>query len=155
SFRRIELLTLCHWPEGRTTNAVSVGGVAMPRKFLCLLAGAAFAAFFNQQVVAQSVARIWAINDGEKVERDDRNHPQKTSNSVWDGRRIKLFGGRNEIIAFQIIVEADGKGIEKLAATMRELKLKGGSAKIEYAPPGSDPSQSVGRPIQIFSVNYM
>jgi Domain of unknown function (DUF4091) len=124
-------------------------------KFLFRLTVVSFVACFNQPVTAQSAHRIWAIGDGEKVERDDRNHPRKTSNSVWNGRRIKLFGARNEVIAFQLIVEAGANGIDALTASLRELNLKGGSARIAYAPPAGDPSLSFGRPIQLFSVNYL
>ena len=55
------------------------------------------------------VRRVWAVNDGEKVERDARQHPASARNSAWDGRVVRLFGARNEIVAFQVIVEADGR----------------------------------------------
>lgn len=45
---------------------------------------------------------MWAVGDGEKIERDDLNNPLKRGNSVWDRRQVKLFGTRNEIIAFQL-----------------------------------------------------
>ena len=48
---------------------------------------------------------LWAISDGEKVKQDELRHPARASNSVWDGRRISIFGARNEIVAFQVIVE--------------------------------------------------
>ena len=102
-----------------------------------------------------SVGTIWAVNDGKKIEKDDLNNPHKAANSVWDGRKIKLFGARNEIIAFQLIVEADRKGISALSVSLRDLTQRGGKAKIVYAPPAADPTQYVGRPIQLFSVNYM
>src|SRR6476646_5534081 len=41
------------------------------------------------------VRRVWAVNDGEKVERDARNHPASARNSVWDGRLVHVFGARN------------------------------------------------------------
>ena len=50
------------------------------------------------------VRRVWAVNDGEKVERDARNHPASAHNSVWDGRLVHVFGARNEVVAFQVIV---------------------------------------------------
>src|ERR1044072_4209960 len=100
-----------------------------------------------------SVKTIWAVNDGENVETDDLNNPNKRANSAWDGRKIKIFGARNEIIAFQLIVEADQAGINRLDVTLPQLKS--GKAKIAYAAPGLDPSNYAGRPIQIFSVNYM
>src|SRR6185369_13849137 len=112
---------------------------------LLVLPGASFA--------LGSVKTIWAVNDGEKVERDDLNNPNKRANSAWGGRKIKIFGARNEIIAFQLIVEADQAGINRLAVTLPQLKS--GKSRITYTAPGSDPTNYAGRPIQIFSVNYM
>lgn len=105
--------------------------------------------------MAQTARAIWAVNDGEKIERDETNSPHKRGNSVWDGKRIRIFGARNEVIAFQLIVEAGASSIKQLSAELRELRLKSGEPKIVYRAPGSDPSQSVGRPIQLFSVNYL
>src|SRR5690349_24281059 len=102
-----------------------------------------------------AVRTIWAVNDGEKVERDDLNNPNKRENSAWDGQRVKIFGARNEIIAFQLIVEADQNGIERLKVTLPQLVQKGGHAKISYTAPAADPTNYSGRPIQLFSVNYM
>lgn len=98
---------------------------------------------------------IWAVNDGEKVERDDLNNPNKRANSVWDGRKIKIFGARNEVIAFQVIVEASRDGIKQLSLRLPELRQRGGRAAIRYLAPALDPTNYVGRPIQLFSVNYM
>src|SRR5437762_205431 len=102
-----------------------------------------------------SVRHVWAVNDGEKVERDDLDNPNKTTNSAWDGHKIKIFGARNEIIAFQLIVEAGHDGIKQLTVALPELRQQGGRARIRYAPPALDPTNYVGRPIELFSVNYM
>jgi hypothetical protein len=64
--------------------------------------------------VHASVAHIWAVNDGEKVERDDLGNGNESANSAWDGSKIKIFGARNEIIAFQLIVEAGQSSIKQL-----------------------------------------
>ena len=53
------------------------------------------------------VRAVWAIGDGDKVKRDDHQHPSRAKNSAWDGRTIRVFGARNEIVAFQVIAEAD------------------------------------------------
>lgn len=105
-------------------------------------------------LVAASVNHVWAINDGEKIERDDLANRSRKSNSVWDGRHIRIFGGRNEIIAFQLIVESDKDGIERLTVALPALKQKGGG-EIVYTPPSNDPTDYAGRPVQIFSVHYM
>src|SRR6266498_5766383 len=144
-------------PERNETNALQ------PRRsFSMILAkvrSLAVALLFTQLLwpigASASVASIWAVNDGEKVERDDLSNPNKTANSAWDGRRIKIFGARNEIIAFQLIVEAGHDDIKHLSVTLPELRQQGGRARITYAPPALDPTNYVGRPIQLFSINYM
>src|SRR5687768_2275268 len=102
-----------------------------------------------------SVRLIWALNDGEKLERDDLNNPNKSANSAWDGKRIKIFGARNEIIAFQLIIEADKSGISGLRVSIPELTHAGGAARIKYVAPATDPTNYVDRPIGVFSINYM
>ena len=99
------------------------------------------------------VRRIWAVNDGEKVERDATNHPAAARNSAWDGRAVHLFGARNEIVAFQVVVEADARGIKALSIGLPALSAK--SDRITYRPPARDPTDYVERPIQIFAEHYM
>jgi Domain of unknown function (DUF4091) len=102
-----------------------------------------------------AVAAIWAVSDGEKVEQDDRAHPLKGKNVLWDGHSVQLAAARNEVIAFQAIVEADGAGIAALGASLPVLRHESGGEAIAYARPAADPSLSVGREIQLFSVHYM
>ncbi|HKQ51936.1 MAG TPA: glycoside hydrolase domain-containing protein [Pyrinomonadaceae bacterium] len=109
----------------------------------------------NAAAVSVRAQTVWAVNDGEKVERDDLNNPNKRGNSAWDGRTIKIFGARNEVIAFQVIVEAGTAGIKQLFVRLPELRRRGGRAAIRYSRPAPDPTNYVGRPIQLFSVNYM
>jgi hypothetical protein len=102
-----------------------------------------------------AVRAVWAVHDGAAVERDDRAHPARESNSVWNGRAVSLVAARNEIVAFQVIVEADAKGIESLRVALPGLTRTGAADRIEYRPPDPDPTNTVGRAIQIFAVNYM
>ena len=105
--------------------------------------------------VEGGVRRIWAVNDGEKVKRDERQHPAAAGNSAWDGRRVRLFAARNEIVAFQVIVEADGRGISRLTLALPGLTNAASPDRIIYRSPSSDPTDSVERPIQIFVEHYM
>jgi hypothetical protein len=118
-------------------------------------AGLVLVALCAASPAAAGVAAVWAVSDGEKVKRDDRAHPLKARNAVWDGRTIRLAAARNEIVAFQAIVEADGAGIGALSAALPALRREGSEDTIAYAPPAIDPSLSVGRPVQLFSVHYM
>ncbi len=99
------------------------------------------------------VRRVWAVTDGDKIERDALNHPASSRNAVWDGRVVRLFGAQNEVVAFQLIVEADASGIQELSVRLPELVSE--KDRITYEPPAPDPTNYVNRPIQIFAVNYM
>lgn len=105
--------------------------------------------------VRAGVQAVWSVNDSEKIDREDLSHPAKSSNSAWDGKTIRLFGARNEIVAFQVIVESDAGGIRSLSARLPELLAREGKAKIVYSAPETDPSLYAGRAIQLFSENYM
>src|ERR1051326_1201511 len=94
-----------------------------------------------------SVRVIWAVNDGEKVERDDLNNPNKSFNSTWDGHKIKIFGALNEIIAFQVIVETDQDGVTALSVALPELRQ--GTTKIKYVAPQLDPTIYAHRRIEL------
>jgi hypothetical protein len=98
------------------------------------------------------IAVLWAIGDGDAVERDSRERP--TTSLLWDGTRVRLFAARNEIVAFQLNVRAGRNGIRELRARMPHLTRDGAADRIAYQPPADDPSDFRGRPIQIFSVGY-
>jgi len=102
-----------------------------------------------------AVRAVWAVHDGAAVEPDDRSHPARSSNSVWNGRTVSIVAARNEIAAFQVIVEADATGIASLRVALPRLARDGAADRIEYRPPDMDPTNTVGRAIQIFAVNYM
>jgi len=82
----------------------------------------ALAALTGVSTVEAGVAAVWAVNDGEKVEQDDLAHTAKAGNSAWDGRTVRLFGAGNEVLAVQIMVESDAKGIAALSASLPELR---------------------------------
>jgi hypothetical protein len=114
----------------------------------------ALAVFLPALSVEAGVVGVWAVGDGEKIEREDRRSPLRARNGVWNGRTASLFAARNEIVAFQVIVNADAAGIGALSAALPELRSSEGH-RIIYAPPAADPSTFVGRPIQLFSVHYL
>ncbi|MFF1823495.1 glycoside hydrolase domain-containing protein [Kribbella sp. NPDC058245] len=104
---------------------------------------------------AEPLAAVWAVNDGEKVEADDLANPHQRRNSAWDGHTARIFGARNEVVAFQVVAEAGQAGIGALSVRLPVLRQVGGPGVIRYAPPAADPSDTVGRQIQVFSERYM
>jgi hypothetical protein len=97
------------------------------------------------------IKQIWALGDGEKVFRDDLNHPDKNKNFIWDGETIHLKGLYNEVLAFQVIVESgasEEKGIEVSIDGLlnkKSGKIIGGNT-LKYGPQGT---------IEIYTEHYL
>jgi len=97
------------------------------------------------------IKTVWALGDGEKVFRDELEHPSKNGNFTWDGNTIRMQGFYNEVLAFQVIVEAGNDRAEKVEiAVDRPInKLSGkaiGGNTLKYGPSGT---------IEIFTQHYL
>ncbi|MCL2461037.1 MAG: DUF4091 domain-containing protein [Defluviitaleaceae bacterium] len=67
-------------------------------------------------------AFVWAVNDGEKIYKNDFNNSNRAGNSAWDGGKITLFSGRNETVAFQAVVENGGRMLKGLSVSLKNLE---------------------------------
>lgn len=102
------------------------------------------------------IARVWAIDDGEKILRDDLNHPLSSDpkNPVWDGETIQIFGARNEVVAFQLILQANASGAKEIDVQISDL-LNGQTAIPGSNTGSADPFDYVGRSIELFTEHYL
>jgi hypothetical protein len=124
------------------------------RRHLAVLSASALA--LSTASPARSAPSVWAIDDGEKIKRDATSlgFETGTGNPVWGpGAPLKLFGMRNETIAFQIVVEADATALSGVTVELDALKTAGG-ATIANAAGATDPMKYVGRPIERFVESY-
>ncbi|HRE51003.1 MAG TPA: DUF4091 domain-containing protein [Flavitalea sp.] len=102
------------------------------------------------------IARVWAVDDGEKIKREDINNllANDPANTAWQNNGIHIFGGKNEIVAFQLIIQADTAGAEKVNVEISDL-VNG-----DFIIPGSakgpaDPFDYRGRNIELFTQHYL
>jgi hypothetical protein len=104
---------------------------------------------------ASSLRHIWAVDDGEKIFRGELKCPLKSgeSNSVWDGNRIRIFAARNEIVAFQLILEAGDEGAVAVGVEVSDLVC--GEAKIGGSHPLPDPNDFRGVGVELFAEHYL
>lgn len=97
---------------------------------------------------------IWAVHDGVKI-RPDRSYAYlRRRNAIWDGGKIHLYAAKNEVIAFQLVIEGR-RTIDRVSASLKELSHTSSSEKITYVRPKADPTWYVESPIQVFPINYM
>jgi len=97
----------------------------------------------------------WAVDDGEKVFQDELNHPLKSGgagNSVWDGSKARLFAARNEVVAFQLILQADAAGASQVDVHVSDLV--NGAASIRGSHPLPPPNNYLGVRVELFTEHY-
>lgn len=97
------------------------------------------------------IKNIWALGDGEKVFRNDLEHPNKKGNYVWDGKTIRLKGLYNEVLAFQVIVESGPDAVKNIELSLDHPvnKISGaviGGSTLKYGSSGT---------LEIFTQHYL
>ncbi|HEX6970748.1 MAG TPA: hypothetical protein VF234_00820, partial [Limnochordia bacterium] len=114
---------------------------------------------------------VWAVSDGEKIRREQTDHPLRRGNAVWNGRRVRLFAARNEIVAFQLIVTAGEEPVTGLRVSVTPLVHASGAtianrgSQVGWAGergpggdlirPAADPNDYVGRRVELFTQHYL
>jgi hypothetical protein len=105
-----------------------------------------------------SIAHVWANEGGDKVWRSElraTNDPNSVINSVWDGTRISLFGARNEVVSFNLILEAPTADATNVTVSLPALTGPGGASITTRPASGDDLFNYVGRNIELFYVRYL
>ncbi len=104
-----------------------------------------------QPLLYSQVTNIWALGDGEKIFRNDPDHPSKNGNYIWDKDKIQIKGFYNEVLAFQVIVEAKINGAKAIeisveAPVHKESGKAIGANSLKYGPYGT---------IEVYSQHYL
>jgi len=102
---------------------------------------------------------IWAVNDGERLASVLPEGSSRQDNVIWNGCYVDLVAVRDEVVAFQVVLESGGAGQRNLQVSMSELAHQDGH-KINndfYLPGGDagDLSNSVGRRIEVFREEFL
>lgn len=128
-------------------------------RFLVFVLLLGLGASFNPDLAkAQAMTTVWANDGGDKVTQDELRasaDPASVRNSVWDGTTVMLFGGRNEVVAFNLILESPSAAVTGVSITFNELVGPGGRV-IQSAPASGDGVFDwTSRDIELFFVRYL
>jgi len=105
-----------------------------------------------------NIARVWANTGEDKVTRDElraTRDPSGVLNSVWDGTGISLFGARNEVVAFNLVLEAPSSSADDIRVSLETLAGPNGASISSSAKGSADLFDYVGRNIELFYVRYL
>ena len=120
------------------------------------ITGVLFSLFLLPNSGFAQIRRVWALDDGEKIKREDIDNPlaYDKNNAVWKNKSINIFGARNEIVAFQLMIQADVSGAKNVNVVISDLK-KGSSIIPGSATGPADPFDYRGRNVELFTEHYL
>lgn len=114
------------------------------------------------EVVVQNLARptpiAWAHDGGHKVTRAElrASFDQAAVRSrTWDGTTIKTFAARNEVTAFNVVIEAPQTTLRNVRVSLPRLDGPQGQAITSRATSGNGLFDYRGRGIELFVVRYL
>jgi len=107
---------------------------------------------------SSAVTAVWANNGGDKVTRDElraSSNSQSVINTVWDGTKVILFGAKNEVVAFNLIMEASSTAASNITLSFNNLTGPGGSSITSSTASGDGVFDWTNRNIELFYVRYL
>ncbi len=105
-----------------------------------------------------AITAVWANEGGDKVTEDElraTGHASAVVDAVWDGHCIRTFGAKNEIVSFDVVLEAATSKAAKVSVSLGDLTGPGG-AVIRSAPRATDKVFDwTTTEVELFYVRYL
>jgi hypothetical protein len=104
------------------------------------------------------LSAVWANNGEDKITQDELRATKSASavlNNSWDGQKITIFGAQNEMVAFNLILEAGTKPASNVSVQFKSLTGLGTSTISSTPPNKSTIFNWTQRNIELFLVRYL
>lgn len=104
------------------------------------------------------LSAVWVNDGGDKVTQDElratTGKPGRVTNRVWNGSKVSLFGGKNEVVSFNLVLEST-KSVAGISVSFNSLNGPGGASIKSSAANSSDLYKWTARNIELFYVRYL
>lgn len=106
---------------------------------------------------AGNLSAIWANEGGDKVVQEDlrASNNQNVINSVWNGNTISVFGAKNEVVNFNVVLEAKDTQAANVSVSFDNLTGPNGFVIKGKPATGNDLYKWTDRNIELFYVRYL
>jgi hypothetical protein len=105
-----------------------------------------------------SITAVWANEGGDKVTEDElraTGHASAVTDSVWNGHCITTFGAKNEVVSFNVILEAATSKANGVSVSLSNLTGPGGTV-LRSAPRTTDKLFDwTTTEVELFYVRYL
>jgi hypothetical protein len=129
----------------------------MRTRFVTLMISLVLAALSSREAFGK-ISSIWANDGGDKVTQDELRATRrmgKIFNTVWDGNRIYIFGGQNEVISFNVVLEAGNGPASNVSVSFKELTGPSGRKIASGSANGNGVFNWNDRQIELFYIRYL
>jgi hypothetical protein len=109
-------------------------------------------------VNGNGLTAVWANDGGDKVTRDELRaslDSASVENKIWDGTTIKIFGAKNEVVAFNLVLESASTGTNGVSVPFDALTGPGGFSIASEPTSGNGLFDWTNRNIELFYVRYL
>ena len=106
---------------------------------------------------AAALSAVWADSGDEKIAQEElraTTGSTSTLSRVWDGTTISVFGARNEVVSFDLILEARG-GAEGVSVSLDRLDGPDGASIRSTPATGDGVFDWTARDLELFFVRYL
>ena len=104
----------------------------------------------------QALSSAWANDGGDKVAQEEtRGTSLGQNNSVWNNSKINLFGAKNEVLGFNVVLEAANGPINSVKVTFNELDGPNGAKITSQPATGDGVYDYTNRDIELFYIKYL
>lgn len=106
---------------------------------------------------AGSISAVWANEGGDKVAQEELRAGSgvNVNNSVWNGNTVAVFGAKNEVVNFNLVLEAAQKNTGPISVSFDQLTGPNGFTIKGKSATGANLYDWNGRNIELFFVRYL
>lgn len=105
-----------------------------------------------------NLSAVWGNSGEDKVTRQEVRasiNPNTVLNRIWDGKRIKIFGAKNEMVSFNLIIESGTRTSKEVSVTLSELVDANGNKISSSQVQAPQVFDWTTRDIELFYVKYL
>lgn len=105
-----------------------------------------------------ALSAVWANDGGDKVTQDELRATRDAGaveSLTWDGRAVTLVAARNEVVAFNLVLEAGERAAERVSVALDELAGPNGARIRSRRTNAEGVYDWRGRNIELFHVRYL
>ncbi len=129
----------------------------IPSRILLIKISVLLMLIYDYNSTHAAINKVWVNDGGDKVTRDEMRSTKGVDvrNRLWNGTEISLFGAKNEVISFNLILGAATEGAQNVSVVFNQLVGPGGTRIGSTSTQGNGLFSYVGRNIELFFVCYL